>query len=300
MAGVAEKYLRPETIRQVSGLDLKARFIVEGFFSGLHASPFQGFSVEFSEHRKYVPGDDIRMIDWNVYAKTQRYYIKKYRAETNMKCYLLVDASTSMGYSYDPGTMTKMDYAISSAAALSYIMCHQQDPVGLLTFDTAVRSFIEARSRESQLFNILSVLARTPVGGITDVGSSLVAIANLIKKRSLVLLFSDLLSDPAKVLEGLRYLRYKGHDVIVFHILDQAELRFPFKDPTLFEDTETSKRLHVDPELIRQDYLRNLRAFMERYEKGCHQARLNYTPMDTSVGFDRTLVAFLAKRSELK
>jgi len=300
MPGVAEKYLRPETIRQVTGLDLKARFIVEGFFSGLHASPFQGFSVEFSEHRKYVPGDDIRMIDWNVYAKTQRYYIKKYRAETNMKCYLLVDASTSMGYSYDPGTMTKMDYSISCAAALSYIMCHQQDPVGLLTFDTDIRNFIEARSRESQLFNILSVLARTPVGGTTDVGSSLVAIGNLIKKRSLVLLFSDLLSDPAKVLEGLRYLRYKGHDVIVFHVLDQAELRFPFKDPTLFEDTETSKRLHVDADLLREDYLKNLRAFMERYEKGCHQARIDYAPMDTSVGFDRTLVAFLAKRSELK
>ena len=163
MPGLAEKYLRPETIRQVSGLDLKARFIVEGFFSGLHASPFQGFSVEFSEHRKYVPGDDLRLIDWNVYAKTQRYYIKKYRAETNMKCFLLVDASTSMGYSYSPDTMTKMDYSISCAAALSYLMCHQQDPVGLVTFDSEIRNFVEARSRESQLFNILSVLARTPV-----------------------------------------------------------------------------------------------------------------------------------------
>ncbi|HVE39633.1 MAG TPA: DUF58 domain-containing protein [Planctomycetota bacterium] len=300
MPGVAEKYLRPETIRQVSGLDLKARFIVEGFFSGLHASPFQGFSVEFSEHRKYVPGDDIRMIDWNVYAKTQRYYIKKYRAETNMKCYLLVDASTSMGYSYDPATMTKMDYSISCAAALSYIMCHQQDPVGLLTFDTEIRNFVEARSRESQLFNILSVLARTPVGGTTDVGSSLVAIGNLIKKRSLVLLFSDLLSDPAKVLEGLRYLRYKGHDVIVFHVLDQAELRFPFKDATLFEDTETARRVHVDAELLREGYLKNLHVFLDRYEKGCHQARIDYAPMDTSVGFDRTLVTFLAKRAELR
>jgi uncharacterized protein (DUF58 family) len=300
MAGLAEKYLRPETIRQVSGLDLKARFIVEGFFSGLHASPFQGFSVEFSEHRKYVPGDDIRMIDWNVYAKTQRYYIKKYRAETNMKCFLLVDASTSMGYSYAADTMTKMDYSISSAAALSYLMCHQQDPVGLVTFDTEIRNFVEARSRESQLFNILSVLAKTPVGGKTDVGASLIEISNLIKKRSLVLLFSDLLSDPGSVLEGLRYLRYKGHDVIVFHVLDQAELRFPFKDPTLFEDTETSQRLQVDADLIRKDYLRNLRAFQEAYEKGCHQARIDYTPMDTSIGFDRTLVTYLAKRSNLK
>jgi uncharacterized protein (DUF58 family) len=300
MPGLAEKYLRPETIRQVSGLDLKARFIVEGFFSGLHASPFQGFSVEFSEHRKYVPGDDIRMIDWNVYAKTQRYYIKKYRAETNMKCYLLVDASTSMGYSYSADTMTKMDYSISCAAALSYLMCHQQDPVGLVTYDTRIRNFIEARSRESQLFNILSVLARTPVGGRSDVGASLVEIGNLIKKRSLVLVFSDLLSDPGKVLEGLHYLRYKGHDVIVFHVLDQAELRFPFRDPTLFEDTETSKRLQVDAELIREDYLKNLRVFMDRYEKGCHHARIDYAPMDTSIGFDRTLVTFLAKRAELK
>jgi uncharacterized protein (DUF58 family) len=256
--------------------------------------------VEFSAHRKYVPGDDIRMIDWNVYAKTQRYYIKKYRAETNMKCFLLVDASTSMGYSYAPDTMTKMDYSISCAAALSYLMCRQQDPVGLVTFDTEVRNFVEARSRESQLFNILSVLARTPVGGTTDVGAGLIEIASLIKKRSLVLLFSDLLSDPEKVLEGLHYLRYKGHDVIVFHILDQAELRFPFKDPTLFEDTETSKQIKVDAELIRKDYLRNLQAFLDRYEKGCHQARIDYVPMDTSIGFDKTLVTFLAKRSELK
>jgi uncharacterized protein (DUF58 family) len=300
MPGLAGKYLRPETIRQVSSLDLKARFIVEGFFSGLHASPFQGFSVEFSEHRKYVPGDDIRMIDWNVYAKTQRYYIKKYRAETNMKCFLLVDASTSMGYSYSPATMTKMDYSISCAAALAYLLSHQQDPVGLVTFDTEVRGFIDARSRESQLVNILSVLARTPVGGATDVGASLIEIAALIQKRSLVVLFSDLLSEPEQVLEGLRYLRYRGHDVIVFHVLDQAELRFPFKDPTLFEDTETSKRLQVDADLIRQDYLRNLRAFMGRYEKGCHQARIDYAPMDTSIGFDKTLVTFLAKRSALK
>jgi uncharacterized protein (DUF58 family) len=300
MPGVAEKYLRPETIRQVSGLDLKARFIVEGFFSGLHASPFQGFSVEFSEHRKYAPGDDLRMIDWNVYAKTGRYYIKKYRAETNMRCYLLVDASASMAYAYDPKTMTKMDYAISCAAALSYIMCRQQDPVGLVTFDTDVRGFVEARSRQSQLVNILSVLARTPVGGPTDVGASLVEIGNLIRKRSLVLLFSDLLSDPEKVLEGLHYLRYKGHDVIVFHVLDQAELRFPFRDAAFFEDPETSARVHVDAELIRDDYLRNLRAFTDRIEKGCHQARIDYAPLDTSVGFDRTLVTFLAKRAELK
>ena len=300
MPGVAEKYIRPEVIRKISHLDLKARLIVEGFFSGLHASPFQGFSVEFSEHRKYVPGDDIRTIDWKVYAKTERYYVKKFQAETNMRCHLLVDVSNSMGYSYAPDTMTKMDYSISCAAALAFLMIQQQDPVGLVTFDTKIRNFLEPRSQASQLFNLLSILSRTRIGGKTDVGSSLIEIGNLMPKRGLVLIFSDLLSDPDKVMEGLHYLKYKGHDIIIFHVLDQAELRFPFHDPTKFEDTETQRQIQVDAELVREDYLRHLKDFMDRIEKGCHKARLDYVAMDTSNSFDRTLVAYLARRSAMK
>ena len=300
MSSVAEKYVRPDVIRKVSKLDLKARLIVEGFFSGLHASPYHGFSVEFSEHRKYVPGDDIRLIDWSVYAKTERYYVKKYQAETNMRCHLIVDASNSMGYSSSPASMSKMDYSICCAAALAFLMIRQQDSVGVVTFDTKIRGFLEPKSKPAQLSNLLSILSRTQVGGETDVGSSLIEIGNLIPKRGLVVVFSDLLSDPEKVIKGLQYLRFRGHDLIVFHILDPAELRFPFHDPSKFEDTETGRQIQVDAGLVRSEYLRHLGEFMDRYEKSCHSARMDYVRMDTSDSFDRTLVAFLARRSAMK
>src|SRR5271156_1040867 len=219
----AEKYLRPEVINQVARLDLKAKFIVEGFLAGLHASPFQGFSVEFSEHRKYVPGDDLKDLDWGVYAKTDKYYLKKYQAETNVTGYLAMDLSASMGYTYRQ-QLTKFDYAICLAAALGYLMIHQQDPVGLVAFDTAIRTSLPPRSKRTQLGTMLSVLANLQPTGQTDVAGSLHQLAAMVRGKSLIMVFSDLLTDPEPVLQSLHHLRHRGHEIIVFHILDEAEV----------------------------------------------------------------------------
>src|SRR5215469_13727375 len=211
--GATEKYLRPEVIRQMARLDLRARFIVEGFLAGLHASPYQGFSVEFSEHRKYVPGDDLRDLDWNVYAKTDKYYLKKFQAETNVTGYLVMDLSKSMGYTYRQ-ELTKFEYSICLAAALGYLMIHQQDPVGLITFDTRVQTSLPPRSKRTQLGAILSVLANLKPSGETAVAPSLHQLASMIRSKSLVMIFSDLLTDPEPVLHSLHHLRHRGNEVI--------------------------------------------------------------------------------------
>src|SRR5438874_6559388 len=217
----SEKYLRPEVIRQVARLDLRAKFIVEGFLTGLHASPFQGFSVEFSEHRKYVAGDDLKDLDWNVYAKTDRYYIKKFEAETNLTGYLVMDLSESMAYTYRQ-ELTKFEYAICLAAALGYLMIHQQDPVGLVTFDTTIQASLPPRSKRTQLGTILALLANLKPTGKTDVAGCLHQFAAMIRSKSLIMLFSDLLTDPAPVLESLHHLRHRRNEVILFHIVDEA------------------------------------------------------------------------------
>src|SRR6516225_2362593 len=191
----AEKYLRPEVIRQVSRLDLRAKFIVEGFLAGLHASPFQGFSVEFSEHRKYVAGDDLKDLDWTVYAKTDKYYLKKFEAETNVTGYLVMDLSASMAYTYRQ-ELTKFDYAICLAAALGYLMIHQQDPVGLVAFDTKIRASLPPHSKRTQLGSILAVLANLKPAGRTDIAACLHQLAAMVRSKGLIMLFSDLLTDP--------------------------------------------------------------------------------------------------------
>src|SRR5579864_8173897 len=200
-----EKYLKPEVIRQVSRLDLRAKFIIQGFLTGLHASPFHGFSVEFSEHRKYVPGDDLKNLDWNIYAKTDRYYIKKFEAETNMTGYLVMDLSSSMAYTYRQ-ELTKFEYGICLAAALGYLMIHQQDPVGLVTFDTESRAALPPRSRRTQLGHILALLANLKPAGQTNIAGSLHQLAAMVRSKGLIMLFSDLLADPAPILDSLHHL----------------------------------------------------------------------------------------------
>lgn len=292
----AEKYLRPEVIRQVARLDLRAKFIVEGFLSGLHASPFHGFSVEFSEHRKYVPGDDLKDLDWNVYAKTGKYYVKKYRAETNMTGYLVMDLSKSMGYTYRQ-ELSKFDYGICLAAALGYLMVHQQDPVGLVTFDTKVRTIVPPKSKRSQIGTLLSVLANLKPTGETDIGGSLFQLASLIRGKCLVMVFSDLLTDPAPVVQSLYRLRHAGHEVILFHILDEAEVHFPFTGLNNFEDPETGELVKdIDSRGIREDYLSGLEEFRALYKAECGTANVDYVPMDTSVGFDKALLEYLIQR----
>ncbi len=291
-----EKYLKPDVIRKISRLDLRAQFIVKGFFQGLHASPFHGFSVEFSEHRKYTPGDNPQDIDWLVYAKTDKYYVKKFEAETNITGYLVMDLSQSMGYTYRQD-LTKFDYAICLAAALCYLMVQQQDPVGLVTFDQKIRASIPAKSKRTQIGTVLSMLANLRPTGPTDIAASLGQLAAMLKQRSLVMLFSDLLAEPQPAIQALRRLRHGGHDVILFHILDEAEVRFPFEGITEFQDPETAEPLPpVDATGIRDEYLAEITAFRETFRRECFQSGIDYVPLDTSIQFDRALVEYLITR----
>ncbi len=291
----AGQYLKPEVVRTVARLDLRARFIVEGFLSGLHASPFQGFSVEFSEHRRYTQGDDPKDIDWLLYARTDRYYVKKYQAETNITGYLLVDLSESMGYTYRQ-ELTKLDYSICLAAALTYLMIRQQDPVGLITFDERIRDSLAPHSKRRQLGNILAVLARARPSGRTDVAANLRRAAALIKHRSLIILFSDLLTDQDETIRGLQLLRHAGHDVIVFHVLDEAEATFPFSGAVELQDPETGEHLVADASGIRADYLDTLTEFCGRYRTECLRMGADYVQLDTSMPFDKALIEYLAQR----
>ncbi len=317
----AEKYLRPEVIRQVARLDLRAKFIVEGFLSGLHSSPFHGFSVEFSEHRKYNPGDDLKTLDWHVYAKTGKYFVKKFRAETNMTGYLVMDLSRSMdwngpaearkaGVKLDwsalgaaDETLTKFDYAVCLAAALGYLMILQQDPVGLVAFDTKLTTVIPPKSKRTQLGTILSVLANLKPTGQTDIAASLFQLASMIKGKSLVMLFSDLLpttddwkAEADAMLRSLYRLRYSGHEVIVFHILDVLEAKFPLAGLVDFQDVESDEHKEIDAQGIADDYRKFVGEFRAYYKAECAHANVDYVPMDTSVGFDKALLDYLILR----
>ena len=285
MVRAVEEYLKPEVVRQIARLDLRAQFIVRGFLQGLHASPYQGFSVEFSEHRKYTAGDDPKDIDWLVYAKTDKHYVKKFEAETNITGYLVVDTSASMAYTYRQ-QLTKLDYSISLAAALCCLM----------VFDEKLHASLPARSKRSQIAQVLSVLAKVKPSGKTDIARSLVQVAAMLRHRSLVMVFSDLLADPEPVRDALLRLRHRGHDVILFHVLDEAEVRFPFEGMVEFTEPESLDRLVVDADAARKQYVAGVEAFREDYRKTCFHAGIDYVPLDTSMQFDRALLGYLSSR----
>ncbi len=290
-----EKYLKPEVIRTIKRLDLKAQFIVRGFMHGLHASPLHGFSVEFSEHRKYTHGDDPADIDWLVYAKTEKYYVKKFEAETNISGYLAVDTSRSMGYTYRQD-MTKFEYSICLAAALAYLMIHQQDPVGLVTFDESIRQSVRPKSRQTQLGTILSMLSNLKPDGQTNVAASLMQLAAMLKRQSLVMLFSDLLGDDDEILKALHRLRHAGHDVILFHVLDEAETQFPFRGRVELVDPESGEKIPGNAEALKKGYLDALEDFRARFRRECAKSRIDYVELDTSVLFDKALIEYLSQR----
>jgi uncharacterized protein (DUF58 family) len=294
-----EAYLRPEIIRQVQRFDLKAKFMMEGFLAGLHSSPYKGFSVEFSEHRKYVQGDDVRSIDWKLWSRTNRYYVKQYEAETHLTGHLIVDISASMGYVGPTQTMSKLEYSTYLAGAMAYLMVHQQDPVGLITCGEKIKDCIKPRSKSSHLLTILRVLANTQPSGSTHLAACLHQAAEIIDHRGMVMIFSDLLDDAGDsiLLDALSHLRYRGHDVILFHILDAAETQFPFKDLTQFEDTEgTLSPLVADPLSIRDAYLAEIAKFREYFQAECVKRRIDFIPIDTATSFDKALMAYLRKR----
>lgn len=291
---MGSNYLSPATLARLGSLELKARTIVEGFLTGLHRSPFKGFSVEFAEYRQYLPGDDLATLDWKVFARTDRHFIKKYEEETNLDCHILLDVSASMGYG--SGEVTKLQYSSYLAAALAYLMNRQRDAVGLIAFDDRIRKMVAPSARGGQLSALLITLDRLELGARTNVAKPLNDLAEAIRKRGLVVLISDLLDEPERVLEGLKHFRYRGTEVIVFHVLDPAELRFPFERTARFRDVETRDEVLAVPGVVREDYLKALAALQERYRRELRLAGIDYVGLDTSVPLDAALMAYLMTR----
>jgi len=292
----AEQYLRPEIVRQVRRLDLKAKFIVEGFLAGLNDSPYRGFSPEFSEHRKYVAGDDPKDLDWTKWARTDRLYVKTFQAETNLEAYVLVDTSRSMAFAGQSGAMTKLEYATALAAALGYLLVHQKDAVGLGLIGSDLNRLLRPRATRRQLVRVLAELARAGGEGPTSLAPGLHAVARRVKRRSLMLLISDLVDEPESVLEALRHLAFRGHDVVVFQILDAAERDLVAAGPVILEDPETGACVATDADHIRAPYARRVEAFVDRYRRGVRELGGDFVDMTTSTPFDRALCRFLADR----
>jgi uncharacterized protein (DUF58 family) len=290
-----EQYLKPELASQIKRLDLRAQMVVKGFLQGMHASPFHGFSVEFSEHRRYSHGDDPKDIDWLAFAKTDRYYVKKFEAETNLTGYILMDTSRSMDYTYRQ-QLTKFDYCICLAAALSYLMLMQQDPVGLVTFDEKLKASIFPRSRRSQFAAILSQLTKLKPGGKTSLRKPIEQFMAMLKHRSLIMVMSDLLSDAESAADTLRMLRHAGHDVIVFHVLDEAEVTFPFQGLVELRNPENDELVSVNADDIGEEYRANVQAFREELKTSFLQSKIDYVPLDTSVPYDKALMEYLISR----
>ncbi|AMV32572.1 hypothetical protein VN12_10640 [Pirellula sp. SH-Sr6A] len=290
-----EQYLKPELAAQIKRLDLRAQMVVKGFLQGMHSSPFHGFSVEFSEHRLYTPGDDPKDIDWQAYAKTERYYVKKFEAETNITGYIVMDLSQSMDYTYRQ-KLTKFDYCVCLAAALSYLMLMQQDPVGLVTFDKKIRANLQPKSKRSQFAAILSQLTKLKVAGETELKAPLLQLASMLRHRSLIMLMSDLLADVDPTLEAIRVLKHAGHDVIVFHVLDEAEVAFPFQGLVQLEDPETGDSMSVNADDIGNEYRENIQRFRDQLKKGCNESKIDYVPLDTSMPYDKAITEYLLSR----
>ena len=291
------KYLKPEIVSQLSSLDLVARLVVEGFMTGLHRSPYHGFSVEFSEYRPYMPGDALRHVDWKVVGRTDRYYVKQFEEETNLKSYLLLDCSNSMGYG--SGSLTKLQYATYLSAALTYLLLKQRDAVGLAVYDEKIRKLLPARSVFSHLSIILREMDRQPSQNQTNLSQTFHQLAERIKRRSLIMVFSDLLDDPDDVLNALKHFRHQKHEVIVFHVLDPMEIHFEFKKDAQFIDLESGDKIQTQPWHIRQDYQKQVEDFMTHYKRECREHRIDYIPIETSQPFDTALFHYLAKRKRI-
>ena len=289
------KYLDPKALRKIENLRLAARGVVEGFISGLHKSPYHGFSVEFSEYRKYAPGDDLKHLDWKVYAKSDKAYIKQYEEETNLKAHLLLDVSASMGYGADDA-LTKLEYGCYLCAAIAHLLVRQQDSVGLVTFHREITEFLPPRSGPMHLRDLLTVIERQEPKEETGVAKTFHDLAERLKRRGLIIVISDLLDDPVEALSGLSHFRQKKHEVIVFHVMDPHEVEFPFDGMTTFRDMETQERLQVLPSMIREDYLRLLEEHVSTFRRGCSERRIEYVKADTRMPFELLLASFLRKR----
>lgn len=290
----SKRFLHPEAIARISRLEVRARYIVEGFLSGMHRSPYFGQSIEFLQHRQYTPGDDLRHIDWKVWARQDRYYVKQYEEETNLECTLLVDVSNSMRYGSGP--LNKYEYACTVAVSLAYMLLRQQDAVGLLAFDTAARAQVPTRSRHTHLDAIIQALAVTAPEAKTDLAGILRGAAESTSRRGMMVLISDLLAPRDGLLKGIKLLRQRGHDVMVFHVMDDDELDFPFSGPMRFEGLELPEYLACNPRALREGYLQSLEAFLDQVRRGCARNRVDYDLVRTSQPLDAALAAYLSNR----
>jgi len=292
----AEQYLNPVVAARVRRLDLRAKFIVEGFLAGLHDSPYRGFSLEFSEHRRYAPGDDPADLDWTVWARTDRLFVRTFQAETNLAAYLVVDTSRSMAWAGRPDAMTKGEYATALAAALSLLLARQGDAVGLALVGEGLGRMLRPRGGRRQLVRILAELAGREGAGRTDLAAGLHALARRVKRRSLMLLVSDLLDEPEGVLAAMAHLAHRGHDLVVFQVLDAAERDLDAAGPVVLEDPETGAAVETDADAIRGAYRRRLEALVAQYERGVRGLRGDFVSVTTSTPFDVALRRFLRER----
>lgn len=292
-----KKYLNPEFIARLKGMHLKARLVVEGFLEGLHRSPFKGSSVEFAEYRPYIPGDNPKQIDWRVYGRTDRLYVKEYQEETNLRAYILLDSSGSMNYSSDK--ITKFEYASYLAGALIYLLIKQKDSVGLAYFDTEIRDFLPPRSSFPHMHLLFKKISEIKPGRETSISTALSQLAQKIKRRGLIILISDCFDFPEPFLETLRGLRYKKNELIVFQILDPQEIEFNFNLPLEMKDMETKKRMVVDPQKLRKEYREILDEFIQKISKGCKEHEIEHHLITTSQPLDKALFSYLGKRRRL-
>jgi uncharacterized protein (DUF58 family) len=316
-----KKYLQPAVISKLSNIELKAKFVVEGFIAGLHKSPYHGFSVEFAEHRQYMPGDDLKYLDWKVLGRTDRYYIKQFEEETNLKSYLIVDASNSMSFKSADSQLSplskfkkifekkeeaphvskisKLEYATYLAASLSVLMHFQKDATGLTIYDESIKTYIPPKATSQNLKLILSSLSNIKPSGKTNTSTALNEVAERIKRRGLVIVFSDLFDEQQSVISALKHFRYKRNEVIVFQILDPLEMSFAIDSPTIFKDMETNREMLSQPISIMNSYQQAVKEFIENYKTACLSNKIDYVLLSTETPFDKALMEYLNKRKRL-
>jgi uncharacterized protein (DUF58 family) len=293
-----QRYLDPAILARVGFSPLLAKVVVEGFLNGLHKSPYHGFSVEFADHREYVPGDDLKYLDWAVYARTDHYYIKRFEEETNLRCYLVLDRSASMAFG--TGLLTKWDYSCFLATCLAYLVLRQQDAAGLALFGSKPGVFVPPRCRRTHLRQLMSAMVNNVPAGATDVATSLRSVLRNLKRRGMVVVISDLIDDPVETLKSIRLLGSHRHDVIVFHVQDATELEFSFEGPALFKDLETGEEMEIDPASIRTTYLQQMQELCAFYRKGLSEVGIDYHLINTRQPYDQALSAYLARRAKIR
>ncbi|MBX3463348.1 MAG: DUF58 domain-containing protein [Planctomycetes bacterium] len=297
MTEIPTNYLDPRVLNKVGRLELRARLVVEGFVTGMHKSPYRGFSVEFAQHREYVPGDDLRHLDWKIFGKADRFVVKQYEEETNLRAHLFLDQSESMNYGHEGG-MAKFDYAATACASLAFLIQQQADAVGLTLFDERVARQVPPSNTRQNLGNLFGALEQAKAREQkTKVGAVLHELASQLKQRGMVLIFSDLFDDPDTVLKGLREIRSRGHDIVVFHVLDRDEVEFPFERMTLFRGLEQMPELLCDPKSLREAYLAEIEAFAARIKKGCLAQRIDYVRVVDDQPLDVVLTSYLSART---